>query len=167
MKKYLVTVSSILLTFSLFAQDLTQEVLAERLNRIDVIEIETSQWALERSGREDVKAFAEHSIHDHTLNNRVVQSLARGETFDLTGMAEFQDRVDALASLQGAEFDKAYSQLMVDIHKWGIESIDASAQTQNIAESALVAYGLIIRDHGVKMLADAQALVDNSTKSNN
>jgi predicted outer membrane protein len=84
-------------------------------------EIQLGQLALQKATREDVRAFAQRMITDHTaLNNQIVQLAQRkGITLPTSTtpsrQAELADLTD-LANCLGVDFDKAYMGVNVIAH---------------------------------------------------
>ncbi|PSB15666.1 hypothetical protein C7B61_07655 [filamentous cyanobacterium CCP1] len=81
-------------------------------------EIMMSELALERSDREDVRAYAERMIQEHTQANRQLEQIAAQQnmvlpqTADPLSMAVMQQ----LTQLSGEEFDLAYIGAQANAH---------------------------------------------------
>ena len=74
--------------------------------------------ALQKASNPAVRAFAQRVVTDHSKANAELAQLARqgrGAGDELSG--EHKAAVEHLASLNGAEFDKAYMQHMVSDHE--------------------------------------------------
>ncbi len=81
-------------------------------------EIASSTLAVERSTNQDVVAFAEQMIADHT--NAAQQMMPAAEEEGITPPTDMEDRhqqmVDELEGLEGEEFDAAYIAAQVQAH---------------------------------------------------
>lgn len=73
-------------------------------------EVNDANIALQKSSRQDVKAFAQRMVQDHTKANDQLKSIASAEGINLpTGeSAADQKKTDALQNLSGAQFDRRY-----------------------------------------------------------
>lgn len=89
----------------------------------DRFEIESSRLALEKSQNEEVKAFAQMMIDQHTQSTAEVKAAA--EAAGLT-VAEpvlnptQRQMLDNLSSLSGADFDSAYLGQQADAHQMAL-----------------------------------------------
>jgi putative membrane protein len=81
-------------------------------------EVEASKLALSKAVAQDVKDLAATEVHDHELVNRELKAISASKGVDIapTLIAEFQQKLDHLKSLSGAEFDAAYLDEMKVIH---------------------------------------------------
>jgi putative membrane protein len=81
-------------------------------------EVALSQLAAMNSLRQDVKDFAQMMIRDHGMLNTQLAELAARKGVDIAdAVAKGQKKgVDSLAKKQGADFDEAYLQDMVEGH---------------------------------------------------
>jgi putative membrane protein len=81
-------------------------------------EIALSQLAADHSSRDDVKAFAQMMITDHSRLNAMLTDLAalKGVGVDQAVMKGRSDHVAGLAKKNGAAFDAAYIKAMVKSH---------------------------------------------------
>ena len=89
-----------------------------------VIDIEAGKQALDKSKNEDVRAFAQQMVGDHTSVNDQALALVKKlnvtpednpTSKSLTQSAETERK--KLSSLEGAAFDKAYVDNEVTFHK--------------------------------------------------
>jgi len=105
-------------------------------------EVETGQLAQEKASNSKVKAFASMMVNDHTNANSQVKSLAAARNVTLPTMVsdEHKQKKDELSKKSGADFDKAYMDLMVDDHQ----------KTINLFENA----SGDVKDSEVKTFAD-------------
>lgn len=84
----------------------------------NLFEIETSTLAIERGQSEEVKAFAQQMVTDHT---KAAQDMApAAEAEGLTSATELDQRhqaiVDDMTNLEGADFDAAYIAAQMQAH---------------------------------------------------
>jgi len=107
-------------------------------------EIKASQLAATNSQNADVKSFAQMMITDHSKANKILDSLETDKmiTEKDTISAEHQELIDSLAKKTGAEFDKAYLEMMVKDHEEAVElfadQVDDKNQTiQDFARATL------------------------------
>jgi putative membrane protein len=84
--------------------------------------------------RDDVKAFGQMMVKDHTAINDDLKALAaqKGVTLPDSLDAKHQGMVDKMAALTGSEFDDAYIASMIKGHKADAKAFKAeSAATQD------------------------------------
>jgi putative membrane protein len=105
-------------------------------------EIELGRFAAARASHADVKAFANRMVEDHTKKLAELKSVAgarmpattgehptSGATAASAGSAGSQPGVPAkLATLQGAEFDRAYMDEMVAAHEDMVELFEEQSK---------------------------------------
>ena len=87
-------------------------------------EIETAKLALEKGTAEDVKAFAQKMIDDHTRANQKLAEIAgQNEDLQLADEATLMDKAKAmiLKLRDGESFDQAYANNQVVAHEQTIE----------------------------------------------
>lgn len=99
----------------------------------DLFEIQSSELATEKSGNEEVTAFAEMMIRDHSKSSEALKSaLSEGETdIDVpTALdAAHEEKLQQLQAVEGDEFDRRYLEIQVEAHE------KALALHQGYAES--------------------------------
>lgn len=100
-------------------------------------EIVTSEPAQTRASSEEVRSFADRMITDHTAANEQLQMLGialvqNALSEQLTGTAVQQ--ASALNELEGAEFDTAYMEAQLTLHRTALETLDGTLIPQ--AENA-------------------------------
>jgi putative membrane protein len=82
-------------------------------------EVELSRLAAERASRDDVRAFAQRMVDDHSQTNERLLAFARHYQIDAptrpTG--DHAQTKAALAQLEGVAFDRAYMQNQVAAHE--------------------------------------------------
>jgi putative membrane protein len=82
-------------------------------------EVETSKLAESKAQDPQVKTFAHKMVTDHTAANNELKSLAKkkGWTLPTSLDAEHEAIVQKLSAKSGADFDKAYSEQMMQDHE--------------------------------------------------
>jgi putative membrane protein len=84
----------------------------------NLFEIQSSQLALKNASRDDVKAFAQSMIDDHTKAGEDMKTAAGAQGVTLPTDLD-QEHADMLAQLQAAsgdQFDQLYIQMQTDAH---------------------------------------------------
>jgi putative membrane protein len=123
-------------------------------------EVAAAKMAQTKSQNDDVKAFAQHMIDDHTAMEKDVESAASALKITLPTVPSKADQKEAnkLQALDGAAFDKAYMDAQVKGHKKVLaEMKHESSTTQNAQLRDLATKGSQkVADH-LKMAEDVQA----------
>jgi putative membrane protein len=82
-------------------------------------EVELGRLALQKASSNDVKQFAQRMVDDHSKANDQLKPIAQQKNItvptQLTG--KHKAEYDRLSKLSGAEFDRAYMQLMLQDHR--------------------------------------------------
>jgi len=117
----------------------TPDNFVEEASAKGIAEIETAKLALEK-GNEEVKAFAQTMVDDHTLANEKLTALAKQKNLEVSDSAELMNQAKALVlKLRGeASFDKAYMNNQVVAHQQTIQLFEG-ASTSDDAEIAAFA----------------------------
>jgi putative membrane protein len=113
------------------------QTFAEVAASSNMFEIESSQLALEQATEQNVRAFAEHMIEDHTAAGEKMEAAAEkdGITPPATMAEKEQSQLEQLQSAEGDAFDQAYVAAQVAAHDEAVALFDTfSLQGQ---ESAL------------------------------
>ncbi len=86
-------------------------------------EIETAKLALEKGTAEDIRAFAQQMIDDHTKSNQELAQLAGEKNLEISDNATLMDKAKAmiLQMRDGENFDQAYANNQVVAHEQTIE----------------------------------------------
>jgi putative membrane protein len=81
-------------------------------------EVKLGELAERKGTRDDVKAFGQMMVKDHTAINRDLKALAAKKKVKLPDSldAKHQEMVDKMAVLKGSEFDNAYVADMIKDH---------------------------------------------------
>lgn len=87
----------------------------------DMLEIQSSQLAVERAQDAEVKSFAQMMVDAHTRTTRdlrtAVEASGQAITLPTTADEDVADELNDLREKQGADFDKEYIDLQVDTHQ--------------------------------------------------
>lgn len=101
-----------------------------------ISEVKMAQLVVGKTQNQEVKAFAQRMIADHTKANDELKALAakKSVTLPMDVSDSQRDDYDDLAKLTGAEFDKEYVSLMVDDHNEDVEEFGEQANEANDAD---------------------------------
>lgn len=82
-------------------------------------EIQVCEIALEKSGNEDVKAFAQSMIDEHGRMGRELEKLAAKKQLQVPHeiRPEQEMTVDELSGLSGRDFEQRWIQYNIDVHE--------------------------------------------------
>ncbi|OYW51957.1 MAG: hypothetical protein B7Z31_13155 [Rhodobacterales bacterium 12-65-15] len=94
------------------------EAFAQRATSSNMFEIMSSELALQAGQSEEVRAFAEQMIADHTAagERMMVAATAEGLTPTNDLMPDHQAQLDTLSTMTAEEFDAAYLSAQVAAH---------------------------------------------------
>lgn len=108
----------------------------------DMFEIESARLALEKSSSEEVKAFAQMMIDQHTQSTADIKAAAAAAGLTVADPVlnpTQQQMLDNLATLSGAEFDSAYLGQQADAHQMALNlhrTFAESGDTQQLRDAA-------------------------------
>ncbi|MGI9510253.1 MAG: DUF4142 domain-containing protein [Geminicoccaceae bacterium] len=135
----------------------------------DNIDIAYAKLALEKSGNEDVRKFAETMVRDHEAVNEAALGLLdklgvqAEDNFLSQSLSDNAEKITAeLSALDGAEFDKAYAENELAYHKAVNELVEKTfiPNIENEEVRALFEEGLRIfkthEDHAEMMVEALQ-----------
>jgi len=82
-------------------------------------EVELGKLAQQNGSSAEVKSFGQRMVDDHSKANDELKTLAQSKNVTLPTELDAKHKAlhDRLAKLQGAQFDRAYMQAMVQDHK--------------------------------------------------
>jgi len=113
----------------------------EHMLLANMAEIQLGQMAAQHAASDDVKAFAQQMVTDHTKANEelkpIAQQLGVQEPTKLD--SKHQKLADKLTKAQGADFDRQYMEAMVDGHKNVVKETKKVAGGNNGAPGAATA----------------------------
>lgn len=104
----------------------------------DMLEIMSSQAALQKSSNEEVRRFAQMMIDDHTRTSEELKTLAASKNVALPTAvsSKQQSMIDKLnRASAGAEFDREYMKMQVKAHEDAVKLFQKQAN-DNDAEDA-------------------------------
>src|ERR1035437_7330628 len=104
-------------------------------------EVKLGELAAQKGTRDDVKAFGQMMVKDHTAINDDLKALAtqKGVTLPDSLDAKHQGMVEKMAALTSSEFDAAYVADMIKDHKMDAKDFKAeSAKTKDADIKAFV-----------------------------
>jgi putative membrane protein len=91
-------------------------------------EVRLGRLAQERASNADVRAFAATMVEKHTVAGTELKRIAtRHNVTDDADTDDDNDAFERLSKLSGAEFDRAYMELMVDEHEKAVSAIEDKA----------------------------------------
>lgn len=133
-----------------FAQE-TDALFATAAAQSDLYEITSSELALERASSEEVRAFAQRMIDDHTATTEQLTPVAEalGVTPPTETTAAAQLDLAYLGTLEGEAFDTAYMEQQRLSHEAAVAAFEIAAETaQDEALRAFVTKNLpVIQAH--------------------
>ena len=96
----------------------------------NMVEIQSSQVALQKTTNEQVKDFADLMIKDHTRIGDELKSIAQKQNLQLPkGLdSESQSLLERLQSESGSRFDRTYARMMLKAHRQAVKLFQSYAQ---------------------------------------
>lgn len=91
-----------------------------------LIEVELGRVAAQRGTSEAVKQFGQRMVDDHSKANQELMTLAssKGMTLPTAIDEKHQKDVTKLSGMSGAEFDRAYSKMMLKDHEKDVKEFE-------------------------------------------
>lgn len=130
-------------------------------------EVALGKLALEKSSNADVKQFAQMMVDDHTKLGEAMKPVAEQLGVKVPTQLSKKDKSTEakLSALSGAEFDKAYVELMVKDHKKDYSEFQTEAKSAVIpsVQKAALTGEPIIKSH----LDQIQQIAKSTTVANN
>ena len=136
MRKYVLMAAALLVASPAVAQSLSEKSgvnsalgvspstndFAKQVAVSDMFEIESSKLALERADTKS-KSFAAKMVKDHSGTTAELKAIASRAKLELPTALDsaHQSKLDKLASLQGADFDKEYDSQQLAAHKDAVD----------------------------------------------
>lgn len=123
----------------------------------NLTEIALGKLAADHASSDDVKKYAARMVDDHTKANEQLGKLAGSKGVQIATAPDAADQqdIDRLKGLDGAAFDRAYSDLMVKSHKLTTGLFELEATKGEDAEIRAFAHDTlpVLREH--EKLADS------------
>ncbi|MCJ8165387.1 DUF4142 domain-containing protein [Pontibacter sp. E15-1] len=112
-----------------------------------MMEVELGKLAAEKGSSKEVKDFGNMMVTDHTKANDQLKALAQQKNIVLPDSMgeEHMEHVNELREKTGADFDKAYMDLMVSDHEEDVDMFESAAEdledmeVKNFASTTLTA----------------------------
>jgi putative membrane protein len=103
---------------------------------IDLAEVSLGKLGDKKAQHPDVKALAQHMLHDHGKHSDQLKKIAAQLRTDLPQKmdAEHQQLYDKLAQLDGKKFDEEFTHAMVEGHKKAIAFYESAAKNETHAD---------------------------------
>jgi putative membrane protein len=118
-------------------------------------EVKLGELASRNGMRDDVKAFGQRMVKDHSAINDDLKALATQKDVTLPDSldAKHQGMVDKMAALTGSEFDDAYIAGMIKDHKMDAKEFKAeSAATQDADIKSFLDKSIPVVDEHLKRI---------------
>ena len=116
-----------------------------------MMEVQLGEMAQRNASSPAVKDFGKRMIADHTKANTELKAIADARNVQLPAMLEGKHRemMNDLGKKSGAEFDKAYMNMMVDDHNEDVDEFEkASNNLKDATVKAFVAKTLpVLKSH--------------------
>ncbi|MDQ6663528.1 MAG: DUF4142 domain-containing protein [Acidobacteriota bacterium] len=105
-------------------------------------QIEIGKLAMDKASKDSVKQFAQKMVEDHTKLDRHLSRIAGKQGYAVPGSLDsrHQARLDKLAKLSGAEFDRAYLKGQAKSQEREVQAFEWEAQSG--ADGQLKAFAL-------------------------
>ncbi len=114
-------------------------------------EVELGRLAADRAEREDVRSFGRRMVQDHGAANAELAALAARENLAVPNDLDARHQAvrDRLAGLQGAAFDRAYMDEMVEDHRQDVALFEWHARHGQDPDLRAWSAGTlpVLRDH--------------------
>jgi putative membrane protein len=104
----------------------------------DMMELQSSEMALQKAQSAEVKEFAEMMIKDHTTASQELKAAAStdGATVPTEMLPKHAEQVQALTGESGEDFDEAYIEAQVAAHKEALNLMQSYAEAGEGATKA-------------------------------
>ena len=129
-------------------------------------EVKLGELAAQKGTRDDVKAFGQMMVKDHTAINDDLKALAaqKGMTLPDSLDAKHQGMVDKMAALTGSEFDAAYVADMIKDHKMDAKEFKAeSAKTKDADIKSFVDKSIPVVAEHLQRITAMKKFTSNAT----
>lgn len=103
---------------------------------IDLAEVSLGKLGQKKAQSADVKALAQHMLHDHGKHSEQLKKIAAQLRTNLPQKldAEHQELYNKLAQLEGRKFDEEFTHAMVEGHKKAIAFYETAAKNETNAD---------------------------------
>lgn len=127
----------------------------------DMLEIQSSNMAMQNASSERVKAFATTLIRDHGTTTDQLKSIVSGKNVTLPAdmMPKHKTMLDKLQGKTGKDFDKAYMDLQVTNHREAVQLFERAST--NLTNAELKGFATQHLPH-LRMHLDSAQAINNS-----
>jgi putative membrane protein len=110
---------------------------------MNMAEIELSRAALGKATSADLKAFAQQLISDHEVAGNNLKSMISGHSIEWPAQLDrkHQNIAHELAQKQGADFDRSYTEAMIEGHQDLAARLESRLDVQSLADWKTAAAG--------------------------
>ena len=114
----------------------TPESFASQAAIIGKAEIELGQMALENTQDQNVRAYAQRMVKDHSAADKKLQAIAAKENLQLPQALdkEHESLKTKLQGLKGEDFDRAYVKAMANGHDKAVALFESASQQPQMPE---------------------------------
>ena len=130
-----------------------------------MMEVELGKLAQEKGISKQVKDLGAMMMKDHSMASSELMGVAKAKNITLPSSAseKCQQKIQELREKKGIDFDKAYTDLMVDDHKEDIDAFKKEAEKGNDSVLVMWAKGkLPTLEHHLMMAEQAKKAVSKS-----
>jgi putative membrane protein len=101
-----------------------------------LMEVELGHWAAQKGTSEEVKQFGRRMVDDHSRANTELTQLAssKGVTLPTQLDEKHQKEVSKISRLTGADFDRAYSKMMLKDHEHDVSDFEKQSTSGEDAD---------------------------------
>lgn len=105
----------------------------------NMFEIEAGELAVVRGEHVDVKAFGAMMVADHGATGIQMRALVddKGWTMPNDLLSKHQQRLNELESLNGAEFDRRFAEMMVVSHEEAVDLFEKASGNNGVTDGDL------------------------------
>jgi putative membrane protein len=132
-----------------------------------MVEVELGRWAAQKGTSDAVKQFGQRMVTDHGQANQELMALAssKGITLPTSLDEKHQQEVAKITAMSGAEFDRAYSKLMLKDHEKDVKEFER--QSTKAADPDLKAFATKTLPTLQEHLQLARTLPGNESRGGN
>jgi len=114
----------------------SDEQFVTKASAAGLAEVNLGRLATERASNADVKKFGQHMVEDHTKANKELMTIADKKRFRVAERMDqtHQEKMDKLAKLTGAAFDREFMNCMVKDHDEAVELFTAESKNGRDAD---------------------------------
>jgi len=137
-QKCFVMILGIITLMSFKQQDAEKDFINKAIEA-NLFEIEVAKQALQSSSNEQIKAFAQTLIDDHTILLGELQQYAATQQWDTPTAINkgHQDQLSKLQGLSSAEYNQYFKELAIESHENSIQLYKNLAQDNAIEDATL------------------------------